>query len=166
MFISASSRLARSRRMLSRLAVALILPALGLVGVAQVTPVAGQIYVDPSVAPLAAYGYNSNSGQVDVTASASPGYITVGNAQPVLSYAYTSPNTTTTTTTYPGSTPFAPMTTYVQENTAVPPPNIDGIPYVVAGAEQWVSPGGSYCNAPGGGQLWVPAGASPAVYGC
>jgi hypothetical protein len=166
MFINASSRSARSPRMLWLVAVVSILPVLVLIGLAQVTPVSGQIYVDPYVAPLAAYGYSSNSGQADVTSSASPGYITVTGTQPVSSYAYTSPTTTTTTTTYPGSTPFAPTTTYVQENTVIPPPNIDGIPYVVAGAEQWVSPGGSYCNAPGGGQLWVPAGASPAVYGC
>jgi hypothetical protein len=166
MLIGASSRFARSRRMLSLLAVAVLLPALGLAGLAQVTPVSGQTYDDPYVAPLATYGYNSNSGQVDVTSNPSPGYITVTGAQPVSSYAYTSPNTTTTTTTYPGSTPLAPTTTYVQENTVIPPPNVDGIPYVVAGAEQWVSPGGSYCNELGGGEVWVPAGASPAVYGC
>jgi len=58
-----------------------------------------------------------------------------------------------------------PVTTYVT-NTVVAPPTINGVPWVVAGADSWVSPGGSYCNLPNGGQAFVPNGASPAAYGC
>jgi len=58
-----------------------------------------------------------------------------------------------------------PVTTYFT-NTVIAPPTINGIPYVVAGADSWVSPGGSYCNLPAGGQAFVPNGASPAAYGC
>jgi hypothetical protein len=43
---------------------------------------------------------------------------------------------------------------------------VTGVPSVYAPpASDWVNPGGSYC-AIGNDQIWVPAGASPASYGC
>ena len=140
--------------------------AMGLMGR---SPVTAHIYVGPYAVPGTGYGYDPNAGQVMIAGSSppaivvngtqpvvAPSSITVNAAQPVATDAYGNPVTTTTTTTVPGATPSSPMTTYVQENTTVPPPNIDGIPYVVAGAESWVSPGGSYCTVSGGGQVWIP----------
>lgn len=61
----------------------------------------------------------------------------------------------------------APLTTVVMPTTVVPPETIGGVPVVTAGPESYLSPGGSYCTlAAGGGQVFVPNGASPADYGC
>jgi len=169
---------ARSRRMVLGLGTAILLAGAAALGPQRATPAAAQIYVSPGPVP-AAFGYDPTSGQVNVTGNALPVYISVDGTQPLTTYSTSSPITTITyapgtaaplPSSYlaPGTyvEPGATGTTYVQENTTIPPPNINGVPYVVAGAEQWVSPGGSYCSEPGGGQVWVPTGASPVVYGC
>jgi hypothetical protein len=126
--------------------------------------------------------------RAQIYTTADPGYIAVNGTQPAPPEGYIAPGTymgpqsnpvvssyTTEPVTPAVSSYIAPGTytvpgtagtTYIQENTVVPPPNINGVPYVVAGAETYVSPGGSYCTEPDGGQVFVPNGASPAVYGC
>jgi hypothetical protein len=72
---------------------------------------------------------------------------------------------------YPISTYAAPTyvaPTYVTPTYVAPTLVSTGStePVITVGGETYVSMGGGYCSLPDGGQVWVPAGASAASYGC
>jgi hypothetical protein len=97
------------------------------------------------------------------TSSASAQMIDVNGTQPI------------TTSYVPGSGVVAVNAFVPTESSFVAPPVVSSyvapvaptfVTTVVAPAPDYVSSGGSYCQLPGGGQVFVNAGSSPAVYGC